>query len=160
VHTKSFSQLAVLGLDVTLRRQCSKEAETEIQTSKMMMITTFPFPESCARKASVCCFSCFSLSSRADHANIAVARSPSYPSMSAYLPALVRTSTIFTEAGSPSPSPTKASETSKQDLPMWQKSKSRRRKSYGDESRAPAASNHDPRHQTLPAIISDIFNPS
>lgn len=88
---------------------------------------------------------------------IAAVRSPSYPSMSAYLPALVGTSSILSEVACPSHSP---SEINEQEIPVWEKSKVRRRRSYGDEPRASAAGDQDVHHHTLPIIVSDIFNPS
>ncbi|KIM92185.1 hypothetical protein PILCRDRAFT_810197 [Piloderma croceum F 1598] len=80
-------------------------------------------------------------------------RSPSYPSMSAYLPVLVSTSSILSEAASQSSSPSKTTEINEQEMPV-------RRRSYGDEPHTSAVGDQDTHHHTLPIIVSDIFNSS
>jgi hypothetical protein len=133
-----------------------------MQTSKQVKaITTSPVPELCQKRVFVRCVSCrFQFVWSRLIMCIAAVRSPSYPSMSAYLPALVSTSSILSEAASPSPSPSKTTETNEREMLVWQKSKVRRRRSYGDEPRASAVGDQDPHHHTHPVIVSDIFNPS
>lgn len=81
--------------------------------------------------------------------------------MSAYLPALTSTSVVVEATRLTSPSPTKAIVINESVLPVLQKvvSKAKRRKSYGDKHPVSAAFEQDLHHHSLPAIVSDLFNP-